>query len=351
MEYSNYSTIYNKGHQIRNEFHKDLEFHPNAREAGSCAVNANSILRNGAALGAEISKPLGRVAAVAAPLTAVSLVAQGIIGAPCASAIIRDSYKKGKQALACGDAEGVVNGVAMGSVGSAYLTVCGLLTYQGVQLLKGAAIATGSAVATAGLGVGMYGALGLISAYNLKQTRDFAEEFSNYKNAPEAALRWLNNQISLTPEELKNLSQEEGAKLLQKKWNQLELRTSPEIAKMVREEVPGLLNDFNRGISNLPELQQKAVKVIGEVEKANFKAQIKHILLLLIVAVGLAAMIAALVLSGGLAVPLLMTISAALWMTVDHSGVHNYIGDKLWKWHHEGKEPEMPCPQLSTASS
>jgi len=344
MNVTDYNTLYEAQHQVRNDFHDELKFHPNAREVGCCAVNSNSILRNGSAFAAEVSKPFARVAAIAAPLTAVSLVAHGILGAPCASAIIRDSYKKGKQALACGDAEGVVNGVAMGSVGSAYLTACGLLTYQGVQLLTGAAIVAGAAVATASLGVGMYGALGLISAYNLKQTRDFGNELADLKNSPAEALKWLNDQISLTPEEQK-LSPEKAKQLLQKKWNQFELRSGLDsgAAKRVREELPDLFEKIYNAQSNSPELQEKAVQLIEEIEKSNFKAQIKHILLLLIVAVGLASMIAAIIFSGGLVVPLLMTIAAGLWMTVDHSGLHSYIGDQLWDLKHGVKQlDELP---------
>lgn len=343
MKLDDYTGFYVGQQMTRQAFQQDLKFHPKARELGSCSINANSFLRNGTAV---VASKIPNVALATAPVMAVSLVAHGILGAPLAASIVRDSYKKGKQAFSCGDAEGVANGAALGTVGSAYLGACGLLTYQGIALLQGAAIATGAGLATAGLGVAMYGALGAISLYNLKQTTDFGKEFAKKRAISDAsALIWLRDQVILTEEEIKGLDEKQAAKLLQKKWNQFELRTSPEVASMVREQVPFLCSHYNGSEPQVEQIKQ----IVEAVEKANYKAQIKHKLLLLIVVIGLASMITAIIFTGGLLVPLLMAIAAALWMTVDSSKVHNAIGEKCWTWHRGEKPLEPACKPLLIA--
>jgi hypothetical protein len=342
-----YNALYLKQHGIRHDFHEGMKFFPDALETSACTANVNSLGRNVMEAAATASK-----AALPwmAPVAAISLVGQAALAGPVALSMVRDSLIKGKAALACGDTEGVAVNAAHGTMGSAYLGVAGLLAYLGISALQGATVSSGAALALPGVGIGLYGLLVLSSIYNLKQSSDFGKTLAAKKlEGIPATLKWFEEQLSLTPEEMKTvtssegkLNEEQAAKLLQKKWNGFELRTNPKVAAMVRHQLPGLLSNPDH-----PLTAQRAVKLLESVREANYKTQVRHKALILIAIVGLASMIAAIVLSAGLAVPILAAVGALLWMTVDSSKLHNYIGEKCWTWHRGEKPLETPCRLLS----
>jgi len=318
-------SVYFKEHAARAEWNKDLSFFPNARETGTCFIDANSAFRNGTSTaGALTTLPAGAIAFVGA-----SAAAGGIVGVPVGLSVARDGFKKAKVAAKCRDLEGIAHNGLWSNIGLTYAGLSSLLATEGVMVLKGVTPPPAITPAFAYLGFALYGSILAYSSYGLYQAASFKSDLkSRVKNEGDrGALRWLSEQVSLSPEELKK-SEEEQAKILQRKWNRFELRTDSSCGALVREKIPALMKDFNP-------VQARAL--IVEVEKSAFKQKVKHISLIVIALLGLAACVFILVAMGP-ASPLLFAVGAVTWFAVDSSKLYNYIGEKLWNFK---KEPVL----------
>jgi len=330
-----YNNVYLQEHWDRQRFNNDLVFYPTERAATSVAIDGNSVLRNSASA-VNMITPV-----IAGTLISGSAVLGGVLGVPIGISAMRDSYIKGKAALNSGDAEGVGVNALYGAVGASYAGVSGVLAADGVLGLMGSSLPAAMTPALGGVGLAMYGALLAYGSYGLKQTYNFNRDMQAVlkTEGEQGVLNWLNHQVTLTKGEVAEIYRtakdpdQEIAKRLQKKWNALEFRTSPDCASLVREKLPGLLEKFD---------QKEASVLIEEVEKNNFKARVKNILFLFISVIGIAGFIA-LLLSTGPAAPILFALSAIAWLAVDSGKLHNYIGGKCWIWHLRDKKPEVPC--------
>lgn len=324
-----FNNVYTQACLDRNTFETELDFFPEARELDCCIIDSNSAARNSS----SAAKGVFSLPAFATTAINVSAAVGGILGVPIGLAGARDGYLKAKYAFKVGDREGVGTNILWGSFGAGFGGVSGILGTEGIMGLAGTAIPATLGTAFGGVGLGMNGALALYGAYALNEARKFGDELT--KRSPEEAFEWLREQISLTADEIQECRQceepdKEMARRLQKKWNALELRVGSACAKKLREAL------FEK-IENLAEL-------IEEVEKANFKQQVKYVLFIMIALVGTAAFVA-MMLSTGPASPAFFALGALLWLTVDNSKLHSYIGEKCWTWHRGDKNPELqPCP-------
>lgn len=330
-----FDSLYFREHTVRNDWHSQMSFHPKAREATSCFIDANSFLRNGTSTVSALT-PLAATAFVAASATV-----GGALGIPIGLAIVRDGCKKIKAAAQVGDIEGVVQqGLWVGG-GATYAGLSSLLVTEGAMTLQGAAVPAAITPAFGFLGLSLYGCLLAYGAHGLLKTAQFHSDLKSVlkKEGDAGALQWLSDQVSLNEDEAQD---PDKAKILQRKWNRFELRTNPQCAALVREKLPKLMKHYD---------PVEARELIRTVEKATFKEKVKHILLIVISILGIAASLCVLFLTGP-AAPLLFAIGALVWLTVDNSRLHNYIGEKCWSWYSK-KEPELEedqIPCLSEAS-
>ncbi|MBX7065714.1 MAG: hypothetical protein K1X28_00645 [Parachlamydiales bacterium] len=333
-----YYGVFAEEHWKRKQFHDDLVFIPNAREAASLTIDANSMVRNSVAA-AQSSNVIP--VATGSAFIAGSSVVGGVLGLPVGFSIMRDTAIRSKAAYDCGDTAGAVHQTVWGLGGAGYTGLSGLLAADGIASLQGAAISSSliPGIATSGflMAAGILG----YSGYGLKETFQFKNGLKDAqdKGGERAAVDFLNRQISLTYGEIAGKDDDELAKALQKKWNALERRVGADCACKIREELPGLLREFD---------PEKAKGLILEVEKSNFKQRVKHITLFVIGLITIAAFLGILLTAGPLS-PLLFAIGAVLWLAVDSSSLHNYIGEKCWAWHSKDQE-EVPCQTIAQAS-
>ncbi len=299
------TAIYQNASIERDRFNRDLPLFQGERELislESCVVDGNSMTAN-----TLRCVPLVGLSAAA---SAVSTLAGGILGIPIGLSGLRLDCKKGGAALRYGDGEGVAHHALSGTTNFSYAALSGVSVAAGGMALGGVSAPTAMGSALGGLGFALYGALAICGVHGLVRSRAFGREFSQIKG-DEEKLRWLKAQVSLSEEELKGKDPE---KVLQKKWSIFERRTSPECARRVR--------NFS------------GKELIREVEKANFMTQVKYGLFILISIVGIAAFAALMIVLSPFS-PALFAVGAVLWLTVDSSRLHKYIGEKLWNWHHE----------------
>jgi hypothetical protein len=306
-------TIYAEQNALRNKFYAQGNFSPEWRGIDSCIVDFNSIGRNGLA-----ATPVASACALAIN---VSLLGAGILGLPIGLSGTRDNFLLGKFALKNKDYEGAGHHALTGTAFATYGGVSGVVGAMGIMALKGKTITNPLTHAVPGLCVPLYAALGAMGTYGLYQSRAFGKELKGIKGY-EKKFEWIVKQLTLTDEELKGKNRELA---LQKKWGAFERRTSVACARNVRQ---ALLQGEVK-----PNLQKILVK---EVEKANFMAQVKYGLFVLIALVGLAASIVLIMNPFGLAFVtascLLFAICSATWLTVDSVGFHQFIGERLWKF-------------------
>jgi hypothetical protein len=181
----------------------------------------------------------------------------------------------------------------MGTCGLNFAAVSGLLGTEGALALAGAAVPAALTPAFVATGMGVYGALLLYSGYGLYQTRSFAKRLSDFKEEDhKAALVWLKSHKGLA------------------------LRVGKEWAEKIK----------NHPLDATP---KETCSLIRNVKEANFKQQVRHGILLVISILGIAT-IAAIAVTLGLAVPILFAIGGVIWLTVDCSRLHKWIGDKCW---------------------
>lgn len=325
MSVGTFDSIYFREHALRERWNRQTSFFPNAREAGSCFVDGNSVLRNGTATASSFTA----LPACANAFIGVSAAAGGILGVPVGLSIARDGYKGVKAAVQCRDLEGVFHKGLWGSVGANFAGLSGILAAEGIMSLQGSAIPAAIAPAFAGLGFGLYGSLLGYGAYGYWRAAEFQKELKMVvRNEGDwEALQFLSRQIDLTESELNEVRRSknpgrEKARLLQKKWNRFELRTNARCASVVRERLPALMQNFD---------PVQVRELLVEVEKAAFQSKVKHILLIVLAILGIGASIFVIVAMGP-ASPLLFAVGALIWFTVDSSGLNNCIAETCWAW-------------------
>ncbi len=329
MSVGTFDPQYFQEHAVRNDWNKTLSFFPEAREAGSCFIDGNSLFRNGTSTAAALTPlPFAATAFVAA-----SAAAGGFVGIPVGLAVVRDGAKKVKAAANCGDLEGVVHNGLWTGVGATYAGLSSILATEGVMILKGATPPAALGPAFSGLGVAMYGGILAYGAHGLWKASQFHSQLKAVvkEGGDWSALNWLKDQVALIDDEKK---QPNSAEILQRKWNRFELRTSAACAALVREKLPKLLAEFD---------PVEARALIKEVEKAAFKQKVKYIILIAIAILGIVASVCVVALTGP-ASPLLFAIGALIWFAVDSSRLHNYVGEKCWNW----TAKKEPCLLEST---
>lgn len=278
-----------------------------SREIAACTADGNSAIRNTATSIRSVA-----VIPIVAAMANGSAVLGGALGVPIGLAIVRDSYLKGKEAYQCNDKEGMALSALGVTIGSSFTAVSGLLGAEGIMGLAGATVPYAFAPAMGGLGIGMYVAIGAQGVYGLVQTRSFAQKLKEQKNK----FRWLKEQYK-------------------KDKNAFAFRTSPACAEKMSQ------------FSKYPTVQQTR-ELIEEVEKANFKQQVKYAFFILVTLLGIAAFVAFLITTGPIA-PALFAIGALGWLCIDSSRLHNFIGEKCWTWHRGDKQLESTCQTRLTA--
>jgi hypothetical protein len=293
-------------------------FFSGAREAGGCFIDGNSALRNGTSATAALT-PLPFAATV---FVAASAAAGGIVGVPIGLAVALDGAKKVKAAAQCGDLEGVVHNGLWTNVGATYAGLSSILATEGVMILQGAAPPAALAPAFVGLGLALYGGLLAYGTHGLWKCSQFHSQLKTAlkEGGNLGALRWLSAQVTLTDEEKKR---PDAAKILQRKWSRLDLRIGAASSALVREKLSKLMEQFNPVLAR---------ELILAVEKAVFKEKVKHIILIAISILGILASVFVVVLTGP-ASPLLFAVGALIWLAVDSSRLHNYIGETSWSWY------------------
>jgi hypothetical protein len=284
---------------------------PKAIEAVAGVVDATTGIHGGASsIPALMSIP-----AVATALSAAAVVG-GVLALPIGASLYVRSYKGLKVALACKDQEGILKNLNLGFIATGYTGALTSLAVEGGLSLAGVAVPTALSLAIGGLGLSMYGAILLHAGVGLKRVVDFSSELKKKMGEGEkSTIEWLGEQI---------LPQKgETAQETQKKWSALERRTDGETCRLLQEELPKLLKEFDL---------EKAKNVIEQVEKANFKQKIRYALLICIGIIGIAGFIVAFALSGPIS-SALIAIGALAWLMADSSRVYNFIGEKCWVWH------------------
>jgi hypothetical protein len=277
------------------------------REGAGCTVDLLSIARNGASAVKEVS-------AIPAAMTAISAAALtgGLLGLPIGLSLFYGSCKDMSASIACKDREGIVQNGLMGTTVFGYAAISGVLAANGIMGLAHIAAPAAMGGIIGGIGLGMYVPMLGFAINGLIQTKSFANQLDKKKD-PHEALKWLAHEIGL----------DATGKTREKKMRQFQRRTDSDCAQFVAETLPALLKKFD---------PEKAKTLIGRVKKANFKQQVKYGLFTAIALLGIAAFVLMLVLSGP-ASSILFAVGAALWLTVDSSKLHNWIGEKCWDLH------------------
>ena len=318
--------------RARDQLNANLSLGSSYKEAAAIVIDGNSILRNGASSVSAISS----IPAVAA-LTSGSAVLGGFLGVPVGLYFTRIGALQGRAAVLCKDVEGAGHSALLGTVGLSYAGISGVLSAYGIMGLQGAAAPASLIGSLGGLGIVMQTALTFYGAHGLYKTHEFGQELQKHIDDKGDALAWLADQLVVTDDEAKELSPEQIGELLKKKWNQFELRVGTDCAKMVRDNI-FLKKRQPVDFENM----------IQAVVKANFKQQVRYALLLFIGLLGLAAFAAFMVVTGPLS-PILFAVGSAFWLLIDSSKVHNYVAEKCWNWHSEGKPRVTHCNQPLSA--
>ncbi len=313
-------SVYSTQSALRDAYVRDLRFFPNAREFGTTyLVDVNSAIRNSAST-VSAFRPVPTF--FSTTLVGASASLGGVVGVPLGLSIVRDGFLKAKHAFKWGDVEGAVHKSLWGAAGAGYAGASGVLAADGILTLANQSIPAAINPAFAGLGLVLYGSLLVHGAYGYIQTAKFGRELQRALNSGGdlAAIDFLKSQILLSKEEIAKYPEKEWGRLLQKKWNQFELRTNANVAALARQTLlfetdPKLLHEL-----------------IIEVQKANHKEKVKHILFIVLALLGIAASIFV-ILSTGPISPIFFAIGAVLWLAIDSSALHNWVGDYSWrKW-------------------
>ncbi len=331
-----YYGVFAEEHWKRKQFHQDLGFFPKQREAASLVIDGNSIIRNSVNTVGSVS----RLPAAASVFVGGSSVLGGTLGVPIGLSAIRDSMIKGKAAYDNGDTSGAFQNALWGMAGAGYAGLSSVLVTDGVMSLSGVPFSATLVPAFSGLGLMMSGAILAHSGYGLSETTQFkhALKKAREKGGERGALEFLNGEISLSPKEIADKSDSEIGKALQKKWGALERKVGVICASKIRESVPSLLQSFNL---------EKIRNFLFEVDKANFKERIKYGILFAIGLIGAFAFFGLLLTTGPFS-PILFVIGAALWLLVDSSKLHDFVGEKCWAWHCRGKTDELFCQTFAS---
>lgn len=269
----------------------DKPFFPEAREKGALFVDINSALRNGA----SAVSALKTLPAAVALFIAASQAVGGVVGVPIGFAVALDGIRKAKRAAEVSDWEGVAHNTAWACVGAGYTGLSAILATSGIMTLANKAAPAIFNTAFGGLGIGFYGLLAGYGAYGLWKSRQFKGELNQAKLEGRAA-EWIQEQAASPG---------------------FELRVGSAAGKLVRDRLAagGKVDEA----------------LIFEVEKGCFKESVKHILLFALGLLGIAASLCVLFFAGPLS-PLLFAISAVIWIGVDSSSLHDYLGEKFWSW-------------------
>lgn len=332
-----YYGVFTDEHWKRKRSEAENVFFPAERESASLIVDSNSLVRNSI----NTAKSLSSVSSAVNSFVCGSAFIGGALGVPIGLSIVRDGYLKGKSAYQYGDSEGAFYSGALALCGAGYAGVSSLLATEGVMGLARTSVPVAFTPAIGGLGIAMSGAILGYSAYGLKETVQFKKGLERAKEGggERAAIEFINRQVCLTHGEILGKSDQEIAKSLQKKWNGLERRVGADCAKMIRETAPDLMKNFDL---------EKAKSLITQVEKANFKERVKHVMLLVVGFISALAF-AGLLLTTGPFTPLLFAVGALLWIGIDSISLHEWIGEKCWGWHckREKESPDCPIPSPS----
>jgi len=198
------------------------------------------------------------------------------------------------------------------------------MVVSGASAFAGAsAAAAASGLAITGAGLAMYGLIGLSSGYGLAAASSFRSDLSGIlqdgKNPRRlsAALLWLASQVREGKTDAE----------FQTKWDRFAFRTSEAAGRLVREQVtPELLKRIDAG--DLQAIEQ-GKQIAQEVKRANAKQLLKQAILIAIAAIGIAAFVCGLVLSGPFS-PILFAVGALLWIAIDSSKAQEKLGDRLF---------------------
>lgn len=304
-------------------------FHPNTRENASWVVDVNSFARNST----STVRALTPLSAAAGAFVAGSSILGGVLGVPIGLAGVRDSWIKGRLAYHCGHTEGVLQNVFWASVGGGYAGLSGLLVADGILTLQGAAVSAAIMPAFGGFGLVMSAGAMAYGIHGALKASHFGSRLREKIDTLDAGevISWLNEQIN-SPE----------GKSSEKNWRALEFRIGAEATEA-----------FSKFTSKSSVAMSEKKELVLEVLKGNYKEKVKHITLIAIGVISALACIFIFVHGGAFLTPLFFAIGALMWLAVDSSKLHNYIGEKCWQVHYESQWKNHPFfkPQEETQAA
>jgi hypothetical protein len=306
------------------------------------------IPRNALGASAARAAQVGATAlgAVAGPLV-VGLAAPPIV-ASGATQLYAAAHRQDFLAGASGGAT-LAGGLAYGGFGIALTTKTVALATAGglTHSLSPAATPVVAKVAAATLlplAVGIYGAFLIKGLIDLYTTGLFRSQFhAAEQKGPEAAIRFLHEQVTLTFAEFTQLRarqlsperlEQEVKRLLLRKYERFANNTSPELLqKVLSDEFLALVRTLNledQGPRTL--LINDAKSLFNEIDCANYKKVLKSAFVTTLSILGLTSVIVAWTCPGAnVATAVLFAVVALLWLAADFDVLFDQIAQHLYQ--------------------
>ena len=297
------------------------------------AVGADllSIIRNGASAITPDALSISAMGAAGGALTGVSgalLTAKGLYE-------VSESKK-------IGDQEGVYLGGFSTLTGITLLGIGVGMVVNKAAVVQGAANLaeiTGNALNIVSVVTNLF-TLGYAS-YQLKNSASFRSDLNESieKQGFRGGIEFLHEKLSLTEADLAELNliidpKERKDKMENKlkcKWAQLERRTDSATLQNLLPKIDGIKNAFDEGRVDA-ETMENAKSILESVLHANYKSMVKSTLLILVSLIGIAAVFASIVMTGG-ASSILFAMISGMWLVLDKSGGTDFIAEGLWRMH------------------
>jgi hypothetical protein len=299
-------------------------------EKVSLTSDMNSLMRNSLAVadkGAHLNaltglgKATSKVISVAHVIS-FSSAAGGLMNMFTGLMIARGGKKQLERAWKVGDTEGKVLGATNVAMGTSLVGLGGGTATLDLVALSHAVTSASKAVVhfvapiIVPAAFVFYGFLWLTCFYELAQNYRFHRKL----DADKKLLQTIRGfQVQLSSDESKGF---------QKKWDLFARRTSVQACQLGRKTLtPQFLRKLEQAIAKQANgsatiddevLIREAKSLVAKVKAANNRQMFKQAFVLFIAVLGILALVGSLVMSGGIAAPVLFAISALLWVVVDY---------------------------------
>ena len=286
------------------------------REALAVTTDVLSLGRNSTIAASILAG--AEFAAKAATAISGMVMAGGFLAFVGGGGIVKVAAGGVQNAYNHGDWEGGFSQMTFGAVGASYSVAgAGMIAAQSATFANAAAVATVSTSILLGSALALYVGVGVYAGHGIVVNHLFQHELNKigegHHSQPqqlEAVLQWMLQEVGNAGSE----------KELQKKWDRFSFRTSEACCRYVREKVNSkLLERVKQGDETAI---QEAEFIIREVKRENKKQLVKHWTLMVIAAIGIAAVVCAMLVATGPFSPILMAVAAVIWFLVDSSKIH-----------------------------